>query len=81
MRNPVGLSYLWGVLCDKRWKWIFTKIRCYGIIQGTVLGLLMRGAVKYGKRFKRLQEWNQYRFILQTGLRTGELVGLKSKDL
>ena len=24
---------------------------------------------------------NQYRFILQTGLRTGELVGLKSKDL
>ena len=24
---------------------------------------------------------NQYRFILQTGLRTGELAGLKSKDL
>lgn len=29
---------------DRRWKWIFTKIRCYGIIQGTVLGLLMREA-------------------------------------
>ena len=29
---------------EMRWKWIFTKIRCYGIIQGTVLGLLMRGA-------------------------------------
>ena len=29
---------------EKRRKWIFTKIKCYGIIQVAVLGLLMRGA-------------------------------------
>ena len=38
------------------------KIRCYGIIQGTVLGLLMRGAENMGKRFKKVTRMKSVSF-------------------
>ena len=36
---------------------------------------------KFLEQAKRQSHENQYRFILQTGLRTGELIGLKWKDV
>ena len=68
--NPV---FTWQKMRQEmRWKWIFTKIRCYGIIQGTVLGFLMKRRGYYTKKKnKRISEisteWEEFVFLCRKG--------------